>query len=139
MILASLAAAALFTSKVDWRDKFVLPEIADASVSAECPASEDGGDRYVCLTYPREKNRAVVEQLTRGLQEQGFIVGAAPEVTFGFLRVKQADSDNPDSCEGGLVSIFAVDGEPDPAKTAVMMILLNRDDCGESATEGNDQ
>jgi len=139
MIVAALVFAALFSSKADWRDKFVLPEIADASIATDCPPSEDDGDRYVCLTYPREKNRAVVEQLARGLREQGFTVGAAPEVTFGFLRVKQADSDHPDSCEGGLVSIFAVDGEPDPAKTAVMMISLNRDDCGESATEGNDQ
>jgi len=139
MILASIAAAALFASKADWRDDFVLPEIEDAVVGTECPPSEEGGDRYFCLTYPREKARAVREQFTSALQQQGFMVGPAPEVSFGFLRLKGADPNQPESCESGLVSIFAIEGEPDSAKTAVMVIALARDTCGEPATEGNDQ
>ncbi len=139
MILASLAAAALFTSKADWRDDFVMPAIEDAVVGTECPPSEEGGDRYLCLTYPSEKARAVREQFTHALEQQGFMVGPAPEVSFGFLRLKGADLDNPDSCESGLVSTFAVEGEPDPAKTAVMVIALARDTCGDPAPESNDQ
>lgn len=134
MILASIASA-LLASQADWRDDFVLPKIEDAVVSTECPPSEEGGDRHLCLTYPREKARAVNEQLIEWLKRQGFTVGAAPEVSFGFGRFKAADSENPDSCEAGLVSTFAVDGEPDPAKTAVMVIALVRDTCGAPQTE----
>ena len=139
MILASSAAFTLMGSQADWRDEFVLPDIPDAVVAGGCPASEEGGDRYLCLAYPREKARAVRERFTHALEQQGFMVRSAPEVSFGFLRLRGADLDNPESCEGGLVSTFAVEGESDPAKTAVMVIALARDTCGEPATEGKDQ
>ncbi|MND88280.1 hypothetical protein D3C80_803010 [compost metagenome] len=135
MLLASMAAAlAISAAPADWRDSFVLPALPDARTATDCPAPEETSDRYICLTFPREKARDVRNALFEGLRQDGFYVGRAPEADFGFLR-----EPNSNSCESGLGFIYIVEGETDPTKTAVMLIALNNDTCGDPATGEDNQ
>ena len=135
MLLTSFAAAlAVGAEPVDWRNSFVLPEIPDAQVTTDCPASPESSERRVCLTFPREKAGAVRSALVEGLTQDGFTVGRVPEADFGFLREAK-----PDSCEGGLWTTFVVEGETDPSRTAVMVIALSEDTCGIPQTTEDNQ
>jgi len=135
MLLASMTAAvAISAAPADWRDSFVLPALPDARTATDCPAPEETSDRLICLTFPREKARDVRNALFEGLRQDGFYVGRAPGADFGFLREPGSNS-----CESGLGFIYIVEGETDPAKTAVMLIALSNDTCGDLATGEDNQ
>lgn len=135
MLLASMTAAlAISAAPADWRDSFVLPALPDARTAPDCPAPEGSSDRFICLTFPREKALDVRSALFEGLRQDGFYVGRAPEADFGFLR-----EPNSNSCESGLGFIYIVEGETDPTKTAAMLIALSKDTCGDPATGKDNQ
>ena len=128
------AATAIGAEPVDWRDSFVLPEVSEAQMTTDCPASPESSERYVCLTFPRDKAAVVSHALVEGLTLDGFAVGRVPEADFGFLREPKADS-----CEAGQWTTFVVEGETDPTKTAVMVISLREDTCGTFAKSEDNQ
>jgi hypothetical protein len=113
----------------DWRAGFVLPTPHGAVVTSDCPAITSEDDLRSCLMFPKGEARRVRVALEDWLVSEGFAVGEAPEVGRAFLR------ETGDSCQGGYLTTLIIEGEPDPARTGLLVITLLEDTCGQPATE----
>jgi hypothetical protein len=130
MMVALLAGLFLGQVAEDWREGFIVPTPKGARVVAECPSLAEGDLRASCLQFAADSARSVRIEIESWLISQGFSVVEVPEFDRGFMRVTDDER-----CEGGYLTTFIVEGEPDPEKAGLLVISLLEDTCGQPAAE----
>ena len=105
-----------------------LPLLGQAQRYAACETQADENNELFCIVVPRSAARETAELYRAELERQGWMVGPAPEVFLGFVKMKSGEP-----CDGGTLVVYGEVRADMEAAQAVFMFSFGRNNTCETA------